>query len=776
MTRFVRFRRSGGSRTLAAGIALLLAAPVFAGVVDSGTPVTEIVVLGNRATEEARILRTLDLDVGKGVTPTRLRDQTRALWNLGLFSNVAVRSEPGSLGQRLVFDLDENGRISALTFDGNKKIGEEDLKGKIELRAGQLLNRGKLWQSCRAIEKAYQEEGYAGARCLPQVTDAEESTVDVGFQVEEGPRVKIERVEVTGNSAFTEKTLTKKLKLKRNSLIRRKKYTAEAYREDRARLEAYYKNHGYRDAVATITGPEFLEDGRRVILSYSVDEGPYYFFGERSWTGNSEVPTAALEEASHFKPGDPFSQEKLDATTAAAYNLYTDRGYLLEIYVSPETRSSGDTIHVAYTVQEGRPSHVREIQIRGNRRTKERVVRREMTLYPGDLLRRSLLMRSQRDVMALGFFDDVGIDYEPTGEGTDVDLIFHVSERSTGQASGGVGYSSETGLTGFLQLAHPNLFGNGQSISLQLERGGRRENYEISFQDPWILGTPTSFGFDIFDTRRERDLYTETRQGGGIRFGRPWLHRFPDYTRLYVGYSMEDFTFSDFDSSLEEESSSSDGVPIADRLRDSSGLISSAYFSAVRNSTDNPFYPTLGSRTAMRFEVAGGLLGGDQHYFKPTIDHRVYFQPIWKPSLMLRWRLGWLAGIGDEGTPSTETFRLGGTRPFEYLRGYDDYYIVPEENVRGTGAGQVRFPGGRAMLAFTAELQFPIVDPVHGLVFFDAGDTWNHASEMGLAGLKESFGGGVRFEIPMLGQIGFDYAYGTAVKDWRFHFIIGAAF
>ncbi|MBD3161935.1 MAG: BamA/TamA family outer membrane protein, partial [Candidatus Eisenbacteria bacterium] len=150
--------------------------------------------------------------------------------------------------------------------------------------------------------------------------------------------------------------------------------------------------------------------------------------------------------------------------------------------------------------------------------------------------------------------------------------------------------------------------------------------------------------------------------------------------------------------------------------------------------------------------------------------------PLWVPSLMLRWRAGWLAGLEGKGVPSTETFRLGGTRPFEFLRGYDDYYVVPEENVRGTGSGEVRFPGGRGMLAFTAEIQFPIVNPVRGLFFFDAGDTWNHAGEIGLTDLKESFGAGLRFEIPLLGQIGFDYAYGTAVDDWRFHFIIGSAF
>ncbi len=743
---------------------------------DSPVPVTAIEVRGNHAADSQLILRTLDIPIGDPLSGERLRAGQKALWNLGLFSNVEIKSEPVDAGQRLIVEVTENPRVSALDFTGNKKIGTEDLKGKLTLRAGQLLSRKKLDESCRAVEKAYQEEGYAGARCIPEVQEATPGESKITLRVEEGPRVKIRGISIEGNAAFTEKTLRGALQLKPNSFLHRKRYTADRAREDRGKLEDFYRNHGYKDATVSFDDPEFQDEGRGVILHYAVVEGPYYLFGNRSWGGNEVVPRESLEDAAKFHPGDPFSQEKLEQTTAEAYGLYTDRGYLLEISIVPETSARGDTIDVAYRISEGRPSQVHEIQITGNHRTKERVIRREMTLYPGDLLRRSLLLRSQRDVFALGFFEDVQLDYQPTGEGTDVDIVFKVKEKSTGQASGGVGYSSETGLTGFIQLGHPNLFGNGQSVSLSLERGGKRENYNVSFQDPWFLGYPTSLGVDVFNTRSTRDLYTETRKGGALTVGRPWMYAFPDYSHVYVGLSMEDFRYTKFDESL-KTSTTADGIPLSERLAASSGRINSTFLSFVRNSTDNPFYPTLGSRTTARFEVAGGPFQGDQHYFKPTVDHRVYFQPVWKPAVMMRWRLGWLMPLGNHrGTPSTETFRLGGTRPFEYLRGYDDYYVVPDENVQGVGSGQVRFPGGRVMMGFTTELQFPIVNPVRGLLFYDAGNTWNRPGELSFTGLKEGLGGGLRFEIPMLGQIGLDYGYGTAVKHWRFHFILGPAF
>jgi outer membrane protein insertion porin family len=740
-------------------------------------PVDSVLVRGNHTAETELIIRTLNVPTGEPLSVQRLRNGTKALWNLGLFSAISVESEPNASGQKLILLVTENPRISAIDITGNKKIGTEDLKGKLTLRAGQLFSRGKLDESCRAIEKAYEDEGYASAACTAKVDNPNAEQTLVTFTIVEGARVRVKRIEFEGNTAFRSGTLRKLMKLKPNSLFHRKRYTADLARENRDILEQYYHNHGYRDATATLVGTDFGDGGHEVTLRYQVAEGPFYVFGDRSWTGNTIVTTAALNEAARFLPGDPFSQEKLDQTTAEAYSLYTEKGYLLEVSVTPETSVRHDTVDVHTTIEEGRPSHVHEVKIAGNRRTKEKVIRREMTLFPGNLLRRSLLMRTQRDVFALGFFDDVSLDYQPTGDSTDVDLLFKVKEKSTGSASGGVGYSGDTGITGFLQLAHPNLFGNGQSISLSLERGGRRETYEISFQDPWIFGTPTSFGFDLFNTRRDLDLYSETRRGAGLSFGRPWFYRFPDYTHAFVGYSLENYRYSDFDPSLETTTTTDTGIPLAEQLRRSSGVISSAYVSMVRNSTDSPFYPNLGSKSTLRLEIAGGPLGGDQHYFKPTLDHRVYFRPIWKPAVMLRWRLGYLVPLGGgRETPTTETFRLGGTRPFEYLRGYEDYWVVPESNVRGGGSSQVRFPGGRAMFGFTSELQFPIVNPVHGLLFFDSGNVWNRLGEVSLNDLKESFGAGLRFEIPLLGQVGFDYAYGTAAKDWRFHFIIGPAF
>ena len=741
-------------------------------------PVGRIFIRGNVTTDERLILRTSGLAAGDTVSAYRVRDAVRALWGLGLFSTLRFVDWPDSAGGRsLAIEVTENPRIGSLTWKGNKKLGEEDLKAKVDLKAGQILAGPKLFQARQAVESAYRDEGYAAARVTTELTATADGKQDLVIAVEEGPRVSIKAIEIEGNTAFSARQLRKQLQLKPNSTFHRKRYTADRMREDRDRLEAFFQNHGYKDAGVTAGDPVPGADGRSIVLRYTVREGPLYRFGTVDWSGNSAVPTSALNAAATIIPGKPYSKARLDETTGAAYELYTEKGYLLELSIQPDIKVAGDSVSVSYRVEEGASSKVREVAIIGNTRTKERVVRRESALVPGQLLRRSVLMRSQRDIFALGFFEDVQVDYKPAGIGSDVDVSFTVKEKSSGTATAGAGYSSDTGLTGFVQFGHNNLFGNGQSIQLQLERGARRRTYDISFNEPWMFGMPVSGGFQIYDRINDYDLYSLQERGGGVNLGRPWFFKVPDYSRVYAGYSLEKLSYTNIDTGLDPASQ--------EILTASNGIASKFNVAFARNSTDNPFNATMGSRTNARVEVAGGPLGGQLDYFKPEIDHRQWFVPFWKPALMIRNKVNYLGTWGQErradGTmgprqvPGSETFRLGGTR-VDYLRGYPDYDVVPEENIHMVDGRRVRFPGGRFAYTFTAEYQFPLVNPVRGLVFLDAGNTWNSARDFSLVDLKKGVGAGVRLEIPMLGPVGFDYAYGLDRGKWQAHFIIGPAF
>jgi outer membrane protein insertion porin family len=398
--------------------------------------------------------------------------------------------------------------------------------------------------------------------------------------------------------------------------------------------------------------------------------------------------------------------------------------------------------------------------------------------------------------MRLGFFEEVVPDFAPA-ESTDVDIIFKVKEKTVGTASAGAGYTGESGLTGFVELGHNNVLGNGQSLQLHLERGSRRSDYSISFTEPWFRGTPTLLGFSAFSFQRERDLFREDRRGGSVRVGRPlpW----PDYSRGSLSYSLEDVKIDSLGLLSAADRLGLSGLEFGRKVR-----TSTMTGSFLRNSADHPLYPKRGTKLSLTSEFAGGAFGGGTNFHKHRLEQRVYLPSLLKAlTTMLRGRIGLLATYRGQTTPvpTYERFRLGGGTTPDPLRGYDDYTVVPDKFIRDvttltgvidhidsltvpgvkdtvykTETRRVRYPGGRYMLILSAEQQFPIVHPLHGVVFFDAGNTWDQWREIRPFDLKASVGLGFRMEIPLLGVIGFDYGYGFNRDDRPRavgHFLIG---
>jgi outer membrane protein insertion porin family len=451
-------------------------------------------------------------------------------------------------------------------------------------------------------------------------------------------------------------------------------------------------------------------------------------------------------------------------------------------------------VDVTYQIEEGDPSNVRYVVISGNKGTREKVIRREMDIHEGDRFKRSALVRSRDDIMRLGLFEDVGVDFATT-ESNDVDVLLKVKEKQVGTASAGAGYTNQSGLTGFLELGHNNVLGNGQSLQLHLERGSHTENYFLSFTEPWFRDTPTLLGFSLFNTQQNRDLYLEKQVGGSARIGRPvpW----PDYSRVSVSYQLEGVQLDSLGLLNAADRSALAGVNFGRMV-----TTSSIELGFLRNSADNPFYPTHGSRLSLSTELAGGPLAGEVTYHKHRIEGRVYFPSLIKGvTSMAKARIGMLGDFGDprHEAPLYQRFRLGGGSTTDPLRGYDDYQVVPSKYDRfidvqvfdhndtnsvtqvvtpvyKTTAVRVRYPGGNFLTAYTFEQQFPIVHPLHGVLFFDAGNVWELGREVRPLDLKTSAGIGFRLEIPLLGNIGFDYGYGFNRDDGAKavgHFLLG---
>jgi outer membrane protein insertion porin family len=734
--------------------------------------VADVVVSGNVLTDSVLVSRTFGVEPGDRITPNSIADGIRALFALGFFSDVEVRGRPGPDGWTIIIAVEEWPKVSEIKYRGEDKIKEGDLKDDTLLSLGSIIKSSEVEAERKRILGLYSKKGYPAAKVKPvyeQATKASEKVLV--FEIDEGEKVKVVGVSFDGNQAFSDDELRDKVKSKPRSWPRKSYFKSEQLELDAEELTAFYRKNGYKNMEVTDTKVSYGADGSEVTVTFVVDEGGYYSIGEVALEGNQEVDSSRLMRVIELERGDEYNEEDLNKSLIGLQEIYSDVGYVYAT-VDPVWTERGDTLDLTFNVNEGIQSHVKEVKIAGNTRTKEKVIRRELTVKPGDVFSRSSFLRSQREIMALGFFEDVQLSFQPAGPEGDLDVTFDVKEKQVGTAMAGAGYSSDIGLTGFVELGHNNLFGRGQSVMLRLERGTRRNNVEISFTEPWLRDTPTLLGIDLFNMTRRRDIFDEKRTGGAIRLGRRLT--WPDYTRVGFSYRLENVTVDNFQGLSPEQ----EAFFLAEGDK---RLTSSVLFSILRNSTDNPFYPTSGSNTVLETEIAGGPFAGDIDFRKHILDHRTFFSTFWKFVVMLRSRVGVLSSLTGKSPPSYETFRLGGTGRRDYLRGYPDYEIVPEENITVASDGSVtRYPGGRFALTLTAEYQFPIVHPVHGLFFFDAGDTWTSLSDdFDLGALNKGAGFGVRIEIPGMGMVGFDYGYGFDREGggkWEPHLQLGRSF
>ena len=756
-----------------------------------------ISVRGNSVVDSVRIVRTFEVSPGARFSQEAVQRGIRKLFALGLFDDAWVeRIESGSRVD-LVVHVVERPRIASIRFEGNRRRGSDDLEKKLFLKAGEAYSPVLVQTQIDTLVRYYKDQGFPRAAIAAR-TDSTAGPGKLGltFQVSEGERVRITKVEFRGTKAFSAEKLRHHVATKKRGFFGGGELKEETFSEDEEKLVGWYRNHGYRDA--RMVGHELLPGTkpRDLTLVFTFEEGKLYRVGTVRWTGQKVVSEATLVKLWTANPGEPYDLSQIQRAQSLAYGEYAELGYLY-LGIEPREDVRGDTVDVAFTISEGSPSHVRMVQITGNHGTRENVIRREIHVHEGDRFRRSLLVRSQGDIMRLGFFEDVQLDFVPA-ETTDVDITLKVKEKQVGTASAGAGYTAESGFTGFVELGHNNVLGNGQSLSLHLERGAKRSDYQLAFTEPWFRGTPTLLGFSAFNTDRQRDLYNEKRTGGLGRIGRPlpW----PDYSRGSVSYSLENVTIHRPAIAFTAQDSIvlrglSNGAPV---------LTSTVHASFLRNSTDNPFYPTHGSRFSFDTELAGGPWGGAINFHKYRVEMKAYLPSLLKRvTTMVRGRVGFLGAYADQhaSVPDYERFRLGGGTTEDPLRGYDDYMVVPREFVRdvpvayrsdttitGTDTSftsvptlfsKVRYPGGRFMTLFTVEQQFPIAHPMHGVIFFDAGNTWDVLARVRPFDLRMGAGVGIRLEIPLLGNIGFDYGYGFDRRELgdrpKFvgHFLIG---
>jgi outer membrane protein insertion porin family len=743
-----------------------------------------ISIVGNQNTDAGLIRAHSGLSVGQEVTGDDIQTAIQQLWKLNLFSDVEVVEErEAPEGVYIGIHVKEMPRLERIDIKGNKKLKGDELDKLVQITKGQVIQPRDLVLLKNRLKKKYADMGYLLADVdVKTFSSTESGKVIVDVAIKEGTKVKIRKIDFEGNKAFSDRTLRGKLKdIHQKALFRSGEFKREKLDEDKQMVVDFYRSKGYRDFEIVSDTVLYSEDRRWITLDFKVNEGDVYHYGTFTWTGNKLFTDTELNARMRVSPGELYNAQKFQQSLADVGTGYYEKGYIYAAVNPSEKVKEGRVVDVQMDVVEGNEFKVNRIYVEGNTKTKERVIRRELVLYPGETFDVTKLQRSIREVNILNYFSSVAPDVVPIND-NQVDLYLKVEEKSTDQANVSAGYSQTDGFIGAVGFQMNNLLGNGQQLALDWNFGKTYRAFSISFTEPWFRNHRTLVGGSFTDTHRGGSVYgfDEDIIGGSLRVGQRL--RWPDdYFRLDYVYSLNRTKYSNFTAGF--KTSNPRG------LEEDVPRISSTLTQIItRDSRNDQEFPTRGSVTTLRGELTGGPLGGNDQYIKGEFNNQWYVPLAGDLVLAASTSSGVLDGLtrNPVDIPYFDYFFMGGAglslgTP---LRGYDELKVGPQ--VRSATTGEVFAAGGKTLFKQSFELRYPIVrnPTIFVLGFSEAGNVWSSFGTTDLSNLRRSVGLGVRLFMPMIGMIGLDYGLGLDYYDarglrttrWVPHFQFGRGF
>ncbi|MBU1932371.1 MAG: outer membrane protein assembly factor BamA, partial [Candidatus Omnitrophica bacterium] len=750
-------------------------------IAQEGSPrklIKYVDVRNNKTVSSAKVLSKLKTKRGEEFLEKVVNEDVKRLYLMGFFSDVSVSiEEAGSDEVGVVFVVTEKPPLTMIKFTGNRIYREKKFSTLVKSKLNEFCDERSLKRDAEAIEDLYKRAGYPWVKVSYRIDVNEETNAaTVVFVIDEGARAVVRRITILGNTAFSDKRLTKVIKSRPSGFFRSGVYKQDVIEDDIERLKHFYKQEGFLDADASY---ETITKGNKrkkwLELAIRIDEGRKYITGDVKMVSNAVFSEEELKSVLKMRPGDTFTESALHQDVASVQEHYFDKGYIMA-KVKPDNvlNLETDRVDITYTISEGEICYVNKIDIKGNTKTKDVVVRREMRICPGEKYDGGKLKRSKERLYNLGFFEDITFDVEDTAVPNKKDMVVEVKESKTGEFSFGGGFSSIDKLIGFVEIEQrnfdlfnfPTFTGDGQDLKLRGEFGSVRKNYLLSWTEPWIFDHPLSFGFDLYASERNRSgstgyAYDEVRQGGTLRFGK----EFSDYLRGDLVYRLENVDISDL------------SIDASQALKDEEGkkTISSVFLQLTRDTRDNRFNPLKGILVSGSVEVAGGFMGGDRDFAK-FFNSNSHYSTIGPFVLELKLREGIVSSYGDsDRVPIYERFFAGGTYT---VRGYKERDVGPKD-ISGDAVG------GGAMAVANAELTFSIVQNLKGAFFVDAGSVWSTPDsdpEGGTTtrGIKVGLGTGVRIKTP-IGPVKLDLGFPVNADEWqedkpRFHFSMSRGF
>ena len=745
---------------------LPLALPGGAGAQDQPL-ITQIDVVGARKVEEATVRFKLKSRAGDPYSPEVVREDIKALYSLGYFEDIVVRADIFEGGLKLTFVLHEKPSIQSLRIVGNRKLTADKIKAKIDLVEGGIIPPGALAKNGEKIRLFYEEEGYYQARVEGREDRISPQEVNVTFDIVEGDKFDVGEIRIVGNKYLKEKDIKSKLQTSELYLfffggtLKR-----EELRRDLDRIRAYYLDNGFLDIA--VEDPEIQLDTRRKKLRIiiQVQEGPQYRIGALTIKGNRLLTEPEVRGLIKSRAGGIFSRETLQGDVVAVTDRYAERGYLFaDVAPVTDIQRTETTVNVSLEITEGRQAYINRIEITGNVRTRDKVIRREIRLVEGDVFNSALLQDSRRNLQNLGYFEDVKLDTKRAAAEDRVDLTVDVKEKATGAFTIGGGFSSVDGAIGVASISQNNLFGLGKRASLGGQIGQNANRGHFVYTDPHFLDTDFLMEPRLFATNTKYQSnvsYNQSNQGVSLTVG----HHLVEAVFGVVNYTYERVRIKDLTADapdlVKQQAAESGGV----------SKTSSLTFTLTRDMRDSFTEPTKGLYLQGAAQYAGGVLDADNNFTKYNLDASQYWPLWWKFVGHIRGNISYAEAFGDTHMlPVQERFLLGGINT---IRGFRNFTVGPKDPVTDNPIG------GNKAFFMNHEVLFPLYEPlkVRGLVFFDLGNAFQEGEPFKWS-VKRAVGIGIRFTSPLGSirlEIGLNLARKHGERQEMLHFSAGAAF
>jgi len=728
---------------------MVLVLVIFSLLVGMSTSAEEnigkIMILGNVKVEEAVIRGAIKSREGGPFSIDKVREDLRSIFDLGYFTDVQVDIKSTPQGKEVIFIVVEKPSIKEILVKGNNKVKLDDIKEKMTLKSRSILNLEKVKEDSEQIRRLYFSKGYYGVKVEHKVDYLETNEAVVTFTISEGPKGHIEKIVFKGNKHIKSSDLKKIMATKQKNIFSIITKTGtldeDVLKNDVQLLTAYYFDHGFLEAK--ISEPKIdLSNPLKIRIEITITEGPQYHLGEIDFKGDLLTTREALFKVLKIKRGDVYSNTAIRTEVNALTEKFANKGYAY-VEVNPDTSMDNKNllVNLTFEIDKKKSVYYEKIQIAGNTKTRDKVIRRELRVAEGELYNASDMNSSRNRLKRTGYFKEVDFTTSRGSAEDKINLDIKVEEAPSGAISFGAGYSTLEGIVGSASISDRNLFGLGYAGALKFSLGFKSEDFRLSLTDPYFLGYPLAAGFDVYhDQVGYFTTYSWKVTGADIRFGR----QLTDKLRVDVMYKLESVDVYNV----------TPGVTSQYILEQQGKRTTSAIALTPSIDTRDDYYnPRRGYRSSLLIENAGGPLGADNSFVKAVAATSWFYPLPWNTTLNLRGQAGGIWGYNGKLVPIYEKFFVGG---IDTIRGFEYGMAGPVDRATNDPLGATK------MVIFNAEWIFPLSREIglQGALFFDAGKAWgtNRGENARTRGLAFGVGPGIRWYSPF-GPIHIDLGF-----------------